>query len=191
MLIKPTVPLSNSMPLRHPCSSVENTMIVAGKRKYMDSSSVKADQSTGICSNSVNRHIDQDQIAQLNVKRLRPLDMTRVRSLVLANNHVNNDIQSNSCTWKSYPMCDKQLTCNDKQVHNRAFQLPTLTDNDYYTEPLIDELRSCFNDQGQCFVKKFTVGRRYYGSVTFQGSNMNLAGLDLNRLSKCARCQLA
>jgi hypothetical protein len=45
-------------------------------------------------------------------------------------------------------------------------------------------LRSCFNDHGQCFVKEFTVGRKHYGSVTFRGARMNLAGLDLDRLGK-------
>ncbi|CAF3968813.1 unnamed protein product, partial [Rotaria sp. Silwood1] len=29
-----------------------------------------------------------------------------------------------------------------------------------------------------------TVGREHYGSVKFQGSKINLAGLDLNQLSK-------
>ena len=66
----------------------------------------------------------------------------------------------------------------------RAFHLPRLTQDDYYTIPSIDELRHLFNAQGQCLVKEFTVGREHYGSVTFQSARLNLAGLDLNRLSE-------
>ena len=71
-----------------------------------------------------------------------------------------------------------------KFEQERAFHLPRLTHDDYYTRPTIDELQKYFNEQGQCLVKEFTVGREHYGSVTFQGSKINLAGLDLNRLSK-------
>lgn len=77
-----------------------------------------------------------------------------------------------------------RLIPEKKFEQERAFHLPRLTHDDYYTNPPIDELRHSFNQQGQCLVKEFTVGREHYGSVTFQGANMNLAGLDLNRLSK-------
>lgn len=107
--------------------------------------------------------------------------------------------------WKKFATYDAYLASKKEQVENiklpdidekqvnivenkfeqeRAFRLPRLTHDDYYTKPTIDELRHHFNDQGQCFVKEFTVGREHYGSVTFQGSKLNLAGLDLNRLSK-------
>ncbi len=80
---------------------------------------------------------------------------------------------------------EKQRNLNENKFQQeRAFRLPKLTHDDYYTKPTIDEFRHCFNEQGQCFVKEFTVGREHYGSVTFQGSKMNLAGLDLNKLSK-------
>lgn len=92
------------------------------------------------------------------------LDMHKIRSIILGNNH----------DWNIFP----------KQNIQRSFRLPKLTQNDYYTKPTIEELKSFFNDQGQCFVKQFTVGRKHYGSVTFQGSSMNLAGLDLDRLGK-------
>ncbi|CAF5012826.1 unnamed protein product, partial [Rotaria magnacalcarata] len=35
-----------------------------------------------------------------------------------------------------------------------------------------------------------TVGREHYGSVTFQGSKINLAGLDLNQLIEIGRRQV-
>lgn len=77
-----------------------------------------------------------------------------------------------------------QILPEKKFEQERAFRLPRLTHDDYYTKPTIDELRHYFNEQGQCLVKEFTVGREHYGSVKFQGSKINLAGLDLNQLSK-------
>jgi hypothetical protein len=80
---------------------------------------------------------------------------------------------------------DKQINLNENKFEQeRSFRLPRLTHDDYYTKPTIDELRHYFDQQGQCFVKEFTVGREHYGFVTFQGSKINLAGLDLNQLSK-------
>jgi hypothetical protein len=80
---------------------------------------------------------------------------------------------------------DKELNFNENKFEQeRAFILPKLTHDDYYTKPTIDELRDYFNEQGQCYVKEFIVGREHYGSVRFHGSKINLAGLDLNQLSK-------
>ena len=79
----------------------------------------------------------------------------------------------------------KQITSVQSQLEQtRAFRLPRLTHDDYYTTPSIDELRHQFTPQGQCLVKEFTVVREHYGSVTFRGLRMNLAGLDLDRLGK-------
>jgi nuclear pore complex protein Nup98-Nup96 len=50
-------------------------------------------------------------------------------------------------------------------------------------KPSITELKSAFNDKGQCLVKQFTVGHEKYGSVTFYGE-VNVAGLDLDRISE-------
>ena len=47
----------------------------------------------------------------------------------------------------------------------------------------MSELRSLFNDKGQCLVKQFTVGRENYGSVTFYGL-VNLVGLNLDEIGK-------
>jgi hypothetical protein len=76
------------------------------------------------------------------------------------------------------------IETTSKFERNRAHCLPRLTHDDYYTNPSIDELHPYFNEQGQCFVQEFTVGREHYGSVTFQGARINLAGLDLDRLSE-------
>ncbi|CAF3327867.1 unnamed protein product [Rotaria socialis] len=86
---------------------------------------------------------------------------------------------------------DKQKNLNEQKFEQeRAFRLPKLAHDDYYTKPTIDELRNYFNPKGQCIVKEFTVGREHYGSVTFQGSKINLAGLDLNQLIEIGRRQV-
>ncbi|CAF2347697.1 unnamed protein product [Rotaria sp. Silwood2] len=86
---------------------------------------------------------------------------------------------------------NKQINLNENKFEQeRAFRLPKLTHDDYYTKPTIDELRHYFNEKGQCFVQEFTVGREHYGSVTFQGSKINLAGLDLNQLIEIGRRQI-
>ena len=69
---------------------------------------------------------------------------------------------------------------------SRAYHLPKLSREDYYMKPSAAELKSLFNDKGQCLVKQFTVGHEKYGSVTFYGL-VNVAGLDLDRISKTHR----
>ena len=61
--------------------------------------------------------------------------------------------------------------------------MPILTRDFYYMKPSRSELKSLFNDQGQCILKQFTVGHENYGSVTFYGQ-INVAGLNLDEISK-------
>jgi hypothetical protein len=68
-------------------------------------------------------------------------------------------------------------------LDSRAYHLPKLSREDYYMQPSISELKSLFDDNGQCLVKQFTVGHENYGSVTFYGQ-VNVAGLDLDQISK-------
>lgn len=63
------------------------------------------------------------------------------------------------------------------------YRLPMLTRENYYTKPTISELKTLFNDRGECLLKEFTVGHEKYGSVTFYGQ-MNVAGLNLDQISK-------
>jgi len=69
---------------------------------------------------------------------------------------------------------------------SRAYHLPKLTRDYYYMKPSISELKSLFNDNGQCLVKQFTVGHEKYGSVTFYGQ-INIAGLDLDQIIEIDR----
>ncbi|CAF1322899.1 unnamed protein product [Adineta ricciae] len=127
----------------------------------------------------------------------------------LSDTYVVKPTSDNLSTWKKFATYDAYLASKkpavdtirhveeDRQVsvknafeQERAFRLPRLTHDDYYTKPSIDELRHCFNEQGQCFVKEFTVGREHYGSVTFQGAKINVAGLDLNQLIEIDRRQV-
>ena len=111
----------------------------------------------------------------MNIKRPRMLDMKKIRSIVLGNTESYSMEKRESKLEESISM---------KTSDQRAFRLPRLTHRDYYTKPAIEELQSSFNEQGQCLVKEFTIIRKHYGSVTFQGLHMNLAGLDLDRLGK-------
>ena len=72
---------------------------------------------------------------------------------------------------------------------SRTYQLPKLSREDYYMKPSMVELKTSFNDRGQCLVKQFTVGHEKYGSVTFYGE-VNVAGLDLDRISKRTKPEL-
>ncbi|CAF3404079.1 unnamed protein product [Rotaria sp. Silwood1] len=102
----------------------------------------------------------------------------------IENIKISDDVDDNNTI-------DKQINLNEKKFEQeRAFRLPKLTHDDYYTRPTIDELRHYFNEKGQCCVKEFTVGREHYGSVKFQGSKINLAGLDLNQLIEIGRRQI-
>jgi hypothetical protein len=77
----------------------------------------------------------------------------------------------------------KPAALTKSQSDTRAYRPPILTRSEYYMKPSIAELKSLFDDQGQCLVKEFTVGHETFGSVTFYGRT-NVAGLDLDRISK-------
>ncbi|XP_023683557.2 nuclear pore complex protein Nup98-Nup96-like isoform X1 [Paramormyrops kingsleyae] len=51
----------------------------------------------------------------------------------------------------------------------------------YYTIPSMEELGRMVNEDGQCLVENFTVGRKGYGSVFFPGE-VNLTGLNLDEI---------
>ena len=126
---------------------------------------------------------------------------TSTREEQFSDTFVVKSTSDNLSGWKKFATYDAYLASKKPQVEHeeeekptkfienqfeqeRAFRLPRLTHDDYYMKPTIDELQKCFNRQGQCLVKEFTVGREHYGSVTFQGSKINLAGLNLDELSK-------
>jgi hypothetical protein len=184
---------SGTMPVQQQSVSTtlfSNTTFGTSKRKlaesFVDENDDQPERSI-MTTTPLTRH--------LSIKRPRTLDMNRIRSLVLAGDesianepfhlHPSSKHQSE---WKQFSTYEayqaSKIPINLEVSHSRPFRLPILTHRDYCTRPTIDELRVLFDKQGHCFVKEFTVTREHYGSVTFQGDQMNLAGLDLNRLSK-------
>ena len=111
----------------------------------------------------------------MSVKRPRLLDINRIRSAVL-----DNAFEGKRPTLSPTFQADR----------TRAFRAPRLTKQDYYTVPALDDLRSCFNDRGECFVRQLTVARRHYGSITFHNLTANLAGVHLDSLVQIERCQV-
>ncbi|XP_014858981.1 PREDICTED: nuclear pore complex protein Nup98-Nup96 [Poecilia mexicana] len=51
----------------------------------------------------------------------------------------------------------------------------------YYTIPPLDDLAEMLDENGECVVENFTVGRKGYGSVFFPGE-VNLTGLNLDEI---------
>uniref|UniRef100_A0A8C9VDT0 Nuclear pore complex protein Nup98-Nup96 n=1 Tax=Scleropages formosus TaxID=113540 RepID=A0A8C9VDT0_SCLFO len=51
----------------------------------------------------------------------------------------------------------------------------------YYTIPTMEELAKMVNDNGECVVENFTVGRKGYGSIFFPGE-VNLTNLNLDEI---------
>ena len=127
-----------------------------------------------------------------------------IREEHFSDTYIVKSTSDNLSGWKKYATYDAYLASKNQPIENikvdeddkkinirqneferqRSFHLPILTRDDYYIKPTIDELHHYFNEEGQCFVKEFTVGREHYGSIKFQGSKINLAGLDLDQLSK-------
>ncbi|XP_025029555.1 nuclear pore complex protein Nup98-Nup96 isoform X1 [Python bivittatus] len=56
-----------------------------------------------------------------------------------------------------------------------------LTRVGYYTIPPLEELAKMTNDRGECLVTDFTVGRKGYGSIYFEGE-VNLSNLNLDEI---------
>ncbi|XP_069129368.1 nuclear pore complex protein Nup98-Nup96-like isoform X2 [Argopecten irradians] len=57
----------------------------------------------------------------------------------------------------------------------------TLTRPGYYTIPSMEELGDMVDEQGECFVDGFTIGRERYGSIYFPGV-FSVAGLNLDEI---------
>lgn len=58
-----------------------------------------------------------------------------------------------------------------------------LTRPGYYTVPSWQELTDITDENGDCIVEDFTIGREGYGSVFFPGST-NIAGMNFDEIGK-------
>lgn len=56
-----------------------------------------------------------------------------------------------------------------------------LTRPGYYTLPSLDELADLVDENGNCFINDFTIGREGYGSVFFPGTT-NIAGINFDEI---------
>ncbi|CAF1110950.1 unnamed protein product [Didymodactylos carnosus] len=113
-------------------------------------------------------HEDDDRV----VKPSQRLELPKSQPTISSKQTNATNLYKNSSTARS--------------EESRAYRLPKLSRSDYYMKPTPTDLKKHFNDQGQCFIKELTVGRDNYGSVTFYG-NINVAGLDLDRLIEIGR----
>ncbi|CAM4774156.1 unnamed protein product [Rotaria magnacalcarata] len=205
--LRSTLNTSTSPPKTHLFSSMLRKPIVlssntkSNKRKLVDSfvdddnDNNAAIFDDGPCSTF--------KIPKLTIKRPRLLDMNKIRSIVLGTHESCNEtifdkalsssslISDKAIGWKKFPTYEEYMSSKnrDRKQEQQLVRLPKLTHKDYYTKPTIEELRSSSNENGQCFVKEFTIGRKHYGSVTFRGLHMNLAGLDLDRIGNSYRMQ--
>lgn len=75
---------------------------------------------------------------------------------------------------------DKDSDHAETSVKNHACNIK-LTRPDYFTVPSLNDLDEMVDDEGQCIVKNFTVGRHKYGNVTFYDA-FDVAGLDLDSI---------
>lgn len=54
---------------------------------------------------------------------------------------------------------------------------------DYYTLPSLNELVELMDENGECWVENFVVGREGYGNVIFPGKT-NVSGLNLDEIGE-------
>ncbi|XP_026549219.1 nuclear pore complex protein Nup98-Nup96-like, partial [Notechis scutatus] len=70
---------------------------------------------------------------------------------------------------------------SEEQLHSTHPAGIVLTRVGYYTIPSLEELARMTSDTGECIVMDFTVGRKGYGSIYFEGE-VNLTNLNLDEI---------
>ncbi|KAG8137162.1 putative Nuclear pore complex protein [Naja naja] len=70
---------------------------------------------------------------------------------------------------------------SEDQLHSTHPAGIVLTRVGYYTIPSLEELARMTSDTGECIVMDFTVGRKGYGSIYFEGE-VNLTNLNLDEI---------
>ncbi|EPY83493.1 nuclear pore complex protein Nup98-Nup96 [Camelus ferus] len=77
---------------------------------------------------------------------------------------------------------EESLQDDREEIENTYNMHPAgivLTKVGYYTIPSMDDLAKITNDKGECIVSDFTIGRKGYGSIYFEGE-VNLTNLNLD-----------
>ncbi|XP_033744102.1 nuclear pore complex protein Nup98-Nup96-like [Pecten maximus] len=94
----------------------------------------------------------------------------------------------NRITSRSPDETDLDMSQTEDSMERRPTTPPpphaadiTLTRPGYYTIPSMEELGDMVDEQGECFVDGFTIGRERYGSIFFPGV-FSVAGLNLDEI---------
>ncbi|XP_021098892.1 nuclear pore complex protein Nup98-Nup96 isoform X6 [Heterocephalus glaber] len=78
---------------------------------------------------------------------------------------------------------DDSLQDDREEIENNVYHSHPagiiLTKVGYYTIPSMDDLAKITNEKGECIVSDFTIGRKGYGSIYFEG-DVNLTNLNLD-----------
>ncbi|XP_023614560.1 nuclear pore complex protein Nup98-Nup96 isoform X10 [Myotis lucifugus] len=78
---------------------------------------------------------------------------------------------------------EESLQDDREEIENSTYNMHpagiVLTKVGYYTIPSIDDLAKITNEKGECIVSDFTIGRKGYGSIYFEGE-VNLTNLNLD-----------
>ncbi|XP_029412463.1 nuclear pore complex protein Nup98-Nup96 isoform X4 [Nannospalax galili] len=78
---------------------------------------------------------------------------------------------------------DESLQDDREEIENNSYHIHPagiiLTKVGYYTIPSMDDLAKITNEKGECVVSDFTIGRKGYGSIYFEG-DVNLTNLNLD-----------
>ncbi|KAM9319705.1 LOW QUALITY PROTEIN: nuclear pore complex protein Nup98-Nup96 [Gastrophryne carolinensis] len=73
---------------------------------------------------------------------------------------------------------NEEVVLNDGPPHPAGI---VLNREGYYTIPSMEELANMVDEDGQCIVNGFTIGRKGYGSIFFEGA-VNLTNLNLDEI---------
>ncbi|XP_053779669.1 nuclear pore complex protein Nup98-Nup96 isoform X4 [Desmodus rotundus] len=78
---------------------------------------------------------------------------------------------------------EESLQDDREEIENSTYHMHpagiVLTKVGYYTIPSMDDLAKITNEKGECIVSDFTIGRKGYGSIYFEGE-VNLTNLNLD-----------
>ncbi|XP_016073611.1 PREDICTED: nuclear pore complex protein Nup98-Nup96 isoform X2 [Miniopterus natalensis] len=78
---------------------------------------------------------------------------------------------------------EESLQDDREEIENSTYHMHpagiVLTKVGYYTIPCMDDLAKITNEKGECIVSDFTIGRKGYGSIYFEG-DVNLTNLNLD-----------
>ncbi|XP_068122593.1 nuclear pore complex protein Nup98-Nup96 isoform X2 [Hyperolius riggenbachi] len=89
--------------------------------------------------------------------------------------HLSNNVEENSFNNINE---EEEEALNDAPPHPAGI---VLTREGYYTIPSMEELATMVDDNDQCIVNDFTIGRKGYGSIFFEGT-VNLTDLNLDEI---------